>query len=250
MGGGWRCGCFLAVRAYFRRLGCSLAPTLPGLPPRCCGAAPCSAPVAAPPGGGGLRARVAVCPQETLFPYVRDNLRDYLRAHWEEEECQRDVGLLRKQVGPPHRLTPRRALGEASGPPQNKPGPPLCPPAGPGGRRPGRSRADPLGERKRGRGAGAGDPGCGGQRALADGSGQKDHGAQTAAGTHVAGSLHHGARERRVSNPRAKALPAQGAPLPGAYEQRCCAKVLLPAPGMDLSGIRALWQVLLLPVVA
>ncbi|XP_035403413.1 enolase-phosphatase E1 isoform X1 [Anser cygnoides] len=36
--------------------------------------------------------------QETLFPYVRDNLRDYLRAHWEEEECQRDVGLLRKQA--------------------------------------------------------------------------------------------------------------------------------------------------------
>lgn len=75
-----------------------MAPTLPGLPPRCCRAAPCSALVAAPPGGGGLRARVAVCPQETLFPYVRDNLRDYLRAHWEEEECQRDVGLLRKQA--------------------------------------------------------------------------------------------------------------------------------------------------------
>ncbi|RLW00868.1 hypothetical protein DV515_00008485 [Chloebia gouldiae] len=36
--------------------------------------------------------------QETLFPYIKDNVKEYLRAHWEEEECQRDVGLLRKQV--------------------------------------------------------------------------------------------------------------------------------------------------------
>lgn len=39
-----------------------------------------------------------VCCQETLFPYIKDNVKEYLRAHWEEEECQRDVGLLRKQV--------------------------------------------------------------------------------------------------------------------------------------------------------
>lgn len=36
--------------------------------------------------------------QETLFPYIRDNVEQYLRAHWEEEECQRDVGLLRQQA--------------------------------------------------------------------------------------------------------------------------------------------------------
>ncbi|XP_058694058.1 enolase-phosphatase E1 isoform X2 [Poecile atricapillus] len=35
---------------------------------------------------------------ETLFPYIKDNVKEYLRAHWEEEECQRDVGLLRKQA--------------------------------------------------------------------------------------------------------------------------------------------------------
>lgn len=33
-----------------------------------------------------------------MFPYIKDNVKEYLRAHWEEEECQRDVGLLRKQV--------------------------------------------------------------------------------------------------------------------------------------------------------
>ncbi|KAM7113354.1 enolase-phosphatase E1 isoform 1-T1 [Ciconia maguari] len=36
--------------------------------------------------------------QETLFPYIKDNVKEYLRTHWEEEECQRDVGLLRKQA--------------------------------------------------------------------------------------------------------------------------------------------------------
>ncbi|KAF7252871.1 Enolase-phosphatase E1 [Varanus komodoensis] len=35
---------------------------------------------------------------DILFPYVKDNIQDYLRAHWEEEECQQDVGLLRKQA--------------------------------------------------------------------------------------------------------------------------------------------------------
>ncbi|XP_061850113.1 enolase-phosphatase E1 isoform X2 [Colius striatus] len=35
---------------------------------------------------------------ETLFPYIKDNVKEYLRAHWEEEECQQDVGLLRKQA--------------------------------------------------------------------------------------------------------------------------------------------------------
>lgn len=39
-----------------------------------------------------------VCCQETLFPYIKDNLKEYLHTHWEEEECQRDIRLLRKQV--------------------------------------------------------------------------------------------------------------------------------------------------------
>uniref|UniRef100_A0A670KFJ7 Enolase-phosphatase E1 n=2 Tax=Podarcis muralis TaxID=64176 RepID=A0A670KFJ7_PODMU len=36
--------------------------------------------------------------KDTLFSYIKDNIREYLRAHWEEEECQEDVGLLRKQA--------------------------------------------------------------------------------------------------------------------------------------------------------
>ncbi|KAL7982141.1 hypothetical protein Chor_001198 [Crotalus horridus] len=35
--------------------------------------------------------------KDILFPYIRENIRDYLDTHWEEEECQQDVGLLRKQ---------------------------------------------------------------------------------------------------------------------------------------------------------
>ncbi|XP_060635312.1 enolase-phosphatase E1 [Anolis sagrei] len=36
--------------------------------------------------------------KDTLFPYIKENIHDYLRTHWEEEECQEDVGLLRKQA--------------------------------------------------------------------------------------------------------------------------------------------------------
>uniref|UniRef100_A0A8C8RHN1 Enolase-phosphatase E1 n=1 Tax=Pelusios castaneus TaxID=367368 RepID=A0A8C8RHN1_9SAUR len=36
--------------------------------------------------------------QDTLFPYIKDNVKEYLRMHWEEEECQEDVSLLRKQA--------------------------------------------------------------------------------------------------------------------------------------------------------
>ncbi|XP_075785589.1 enolase-phosphatase E1 isoform X1 [Pelodiscus sinensis] len=36
--------------------------------------------------------------QDTLFPYIKHNVKEYLRAHWEEEECQQDVSLLRKQA--------------------------------------------------------------------------------------------------------------------------------------------------------
>ncbi|XP_039395246.1 enolase-phosphatase E1 isoform X2 [Mauremys reevesii] len=36
--------------------------------------------------------------KDTLFPYIRDNVKEYLCAHWEEEECQQDISLLRKQA--------------------------------------------------------------------------------------------------------------------------------------------------------
>ena len=37
--------------------------------------------------------------QDILFPYIKENVKEYLQTHWEEEECQQDVNLLRKQVG-------------------------------------------------------------------------------------------------------------------------------------------------------
>uniref|UniRef100_A0A8D0HDG1 Enolase-phosphatase E1 n=2 Tax=Sphenodon punctatus TaxID=8508 RepID=A0A8D0HDG1_SPHPU len=36
--------------------------------------------------------------KDILFPYIKDRVKEYLRAHWEEEECQQDVSLLRKQA--------------------------------------------------------------------------------------------------------------------------------------------------------
>lgn len=36
--------------------------------------------------------------QDILFPYIRENLEDYLSAHWEEDECKQDIHLLKKQV--------------------------------------------------------------------------------------------------------------------------------------------------------
>ncbi|XP_043825503.1 enolase-phosphatase E1 isoform X4 [Dromiciops gliroides] len=36
--------------------------------------------------------------KDTLFSYIRENVKDYLHTHWGEEECQQDVSLLRKQA--------------------------------------------------------------------------------------------------------------------------------------------------------
>ncbi|XP_028928633.1 enolase-phosphatase E1 isoform X1 [Ornithorhynchus anatinus] len=36
--------------------------------------------------------------KDTLFTYVKENVKEYLRTHWAEEECQQDVALLRKQA--------------------------------------------------------------------------------------------------------------------------------------------------------
>ncbi|ETE65164.1 Enolase-phosphatase E1, partial [Ophiophagus hannah] len=49
------------------------------------------------PGHGDLADVINLSVNDILFPYIRENIRDYLDAHWEEEECQQDVGLLRKQ---------------------------------------------------------------------------------------------------------------------------------------------------------
>ncbi|XP_045039597.2 enolase-phosphatase E1 isoform X3 [Desmodus rotundus] len=37
-------------------------------------------------------------PPDILFPYIKENVKEYLQTHWEEEECQQDVSLLRKQA--------------------------------------------------------------------------------------------------------------------------------------------------------
>lgn len=43
-------------------------------------------------------------------------MKEYLRAHWEEEECQRDVGLLRKQVSNSYSMSLHfHSMPEASG---------------------------------------------------------------------------------------------------------------------------------------
>ncbi|XP_059395776.1 enolase-phosphatase E1 [Carassius carassius] len=36
--------------------------------------------------------------KDILFPYIRENLEEYLSAHWEEDECKQDVHLLKKQA--------------------------------------------------------------------------------------------------------------------------------------------------------
>ncbi|XP_071510590.1 enolase-phosphatase E1-like [Diadema antillarum] len=35
---------------------------------------------------------------DVLFPYIRENVQDYLRTHWKEEQCQADVDALRQQA--------------------------------------------------------------------------------------------------------------------------------------------------------
>ncbi|CAM4730772.1 hypothetical protein PO909_022186 [Leuciscus waleckii] len=36
--------------------------------------------------------------KDILFPFIRENLEEYLSAHWEEDECKQDVHLLKKQA--------------------------------------------------------------------------------------------------------------------------------------------------------
>ncbi|KAM5194377.1 enolase-phosphatase E1 [Mantella aurantiaca] len=36
--------------------------------------------------------------KEILFPYIQDNVKEYLQTHWQEEECQKDIQHLRLQA--------------------------------------------------------------------------------------------------------------------------------------------------------
>ncbi|XP_005208225.1 enolase-phosphatase E1 isoform X2 [Bos indicus] len=53
--------------------------------------------------------------KDILFPYVKENVEEYLQAHWEEEECQQDVRLLRKQAEEDSHLDGAVPIPAASG---------------------------------------------------------------------------------------------------------------------------------------
>ncbi|KAM8939357.1 enolase-phosphatase E1 [Pelodytes ibericus] len=36
--------------------------------------------------------------KDVLFPYIKDNVKEYLHKHWDEKLCQEDVALLKKQA--------------------------------------------------------------------------------------------------------------------------------------------------------
>ncbi|XP_067254464.1 enolase-phosphatase E1 isoform X2 [Chanodichthys erythropterus] len=45
-----------------------------------------------------MKSPLAGTNKDILFPYIRENLEEYLSAHWEEDECKQDVHLLKKQA--------------------------------------------------------------------------------------------------------------------------------------------------------
>ncbi|MXQ87974.1 hypothetical protein E5288_WYG022509 [Bos mutus] len=53
--------------------------------------------------------------EDILFPYVKENVEEYLQTHWEEEECQQDVRLLRKQAEEDSHLDGAVPIPAASG---------------------------------------------------------------------------------------------------------------------------------------
>ncbi|KAM8906318.1 enolase-phosphatase E1 isoform 4-T4 [Lycaon pictus] len=53
--------------------------------------------------------------QDILFPYIKENVKEYLQTHWEEEECQQDVSLLRKQAEEDSHLDGAVPIPAASG---------------------------------------------------------------------------------------------------------------------------------------
>ncbi|GAB5570679.1 enolase-phosphatase E1 isoform X1 [Prionailurus iriomotensis] len=52
---------------------------------------------------------------DILFPYIKENVKEYLQTHWEEEECQQDVNLLRKQAEEDSHLDGAVPIPAASG---------------------------------------------------------------------------------------------------------------------------------------
>ncbi|KAI5941245.1 Enolase-phosphatase E1 [Manis javanica] len=53
--------------------------------------------------------------KDILFPYIKENVKDYLQTHWEEEECQEDINLLRKQAEEDSHLDGAVPIPAASG---------------------------------------------------------------------------------------------------------------------------------------
>lgn len=53
--------------------------------------------------------------KDILFPYIKENVKEYLQTHWEEEECQQDVNLLRKQAEDDSHLDGAVPIPAASG---------------------------------------------------------------------------------------------------------------------------------------
>eukprot|EP00069_Balaena_mysticetus_P002759 bmy_16217T0 len=53
--------------------------------------------------------------KDILFPYIKENVKEYLQTHWEEEECQQDVSLLRKQAEEDSHLDGAVPIPAASG---------------------------------------------------------------------------------------------------------------------------------------
>lgn len=53
--------------------------------------------------------------KDILFPYIKENVKEYLQTHWEEEECQQDVNLLRKQAEEDSHLDGAVPIPAASG---------------------------------------------------------------------------------------------------------------------------------------
>ena len=53
--------------------------------------------------------------KDILLPYIKENVKEYLQTHWEEEECQQDVNLLRKQAEEDSHLDGALPIPAASG---------------------------------------------------------------------------------------------------------------------------------------
>ncbi|XP_015192197.1 enolase-phosphatase E1 isoform X2 [Lepisosteus oculatus] len=55
--------------------------------------------------------------KDILFPFIKDNVHEYLSAHWEEDECKQDVQLLKKQAeedSRQHRAGPVHSLSQTA----------------------------------------------------------------------------------------------------------------------------------------